>query len=261
MSMAGGMGRLAQILGVNAVPVAGFFGAGWSQGTALAVYWIEGALGLLFVAGRILLHRRWTQKAGHFRAGGFERPKGEVPPVGSGSFLGSYLSVAVPFTLVHGLFLGVLLFAFLPQRFPDASRISLEELGTGTLGVAAFLVLGFVIDAVGLRQWSFRSLELATERTLGRIFIVHLTILFGVAASVYFEAPAALFGVFAGLKFLYDFGSFLPYREPGLEPPRWLRFMDSVRAPDGTTFRDHWRAERAKEASLRAENELPFRSP
>ncbi|MEP0774524.1 MAG: hypothetical protein HRF46_09200 [Acidobacteriota bacterium] len=255
------LARLGQVLGVNAVPVAGFFGAGWSQASALAVYWVEGALSIAFVAARIALHRRWTRKVGHYRRATFEHQKGEPGAVGSGSLLGSYLSVAIPFTAVHGLFLAIILFLFLPQKYPDAARLSLADVEKGAFGVLVFLVLGFLVDLVGLRQRTFRSIELATERAMGRIFIVHLTILIGVAASVYFEGPAAFFAVFAGLKLLFDLGGLLPQRDREAAPPAWARWLDRLPAPDGETFSERWRKGQEAAAALRAENELVWAPP
>lgn len=251
-------GRLAQLLGLNAVPVAGFFGQGWSPGTALAIYWVEGLLVILFVAARILLHRRWTRKRGHFRAPAFSRQRArsvESTPVGSGSLLGGYLAVAIPFTLAHGLFLGLLLFLFLPKEFGAEAGVALADLGKGTVGILAFLALGLGIDLVRLRERSYRSIEVATERAMGRIFVVHMTIIFGMAGAMFFHAPAALFGVFAGFKTLFDLGGAFPHRELGLEPPRWAKFLDRLPAKDGETFSEHWRRTEEAARRLREENE------
>lgn len=254
----GFLGRLAQLLGLNAVPVAGFFGQGWSPGTALAIYWVEGLLVIFFVAARIVLHRRWTRKRGHFRAPAFHRQQArtvETAPVGSGSLLGGYLGVAIPFTLVHGLFLGLLLFLFLPREFGAEAGVVLADLGKGAVGVLAFLALGLAIDLVGLRERSFRSIEVATERAMGRIFVVHMTIIFGMAGAMFFHAPAALFGVFAGFKTLFDLGGAFPHRELALEPPRWAKFLDRLPARDGETFSEHWRRTEEAARLLREENE------
>jgi hypothetical protein len=255
------LGRLAQVLGLNSIPVAGLFGEGWSQGTALAVYWIEGLLVILFVALRVVLHRRWTRKAGHMQqvrvtktSGGQSESK-YVP----GSLLSGYLATALPFTLVHGLFLSLLLFLFLPREFGPDAGVSLPDLKLGTIGVLAFLVLGFVIDLVQLRSRSFRWIELVTQRALGRIFVVHLTIIFGMFAAMYFHAPAGLFMVFVGLKTLVDLGSAFPHKELDVQPPRWAKYLDKLTAKKGESFSDYWRrteieAKRQREAN---ERELP----
>lgn len=255
------LGRLAQLLGLNAVPVAGFFGQGWSPGTALAIYWVEGLLVIFFVSARIALHRRWTRKVGHYRAPSFTRTSrsqsgGEpVTAIGSGSLLGSYLAAAIPFTLAHGFFLGMMLFLFLPQAFGASAGVALADLGKGAVGVLAFLALGLGIDLVHLRERSYRSIEVATERAMGRIFVVHMTIIFGVGASMFIHAPTALFGVFAGFKTLFDLGGAFPHRELALEPPRWAGFLDRLKGKDGESFSDYWRRTEAREQTLRAENE------
>lgn len=252
------LGRLLQVLGLNAVPVAGFFGEGWSPGTALAIYWVESLLVILFVATRIVLHRRWTRKRGHFRAPGFTKQKPDAPPspIGSGSLLSGYLGVAIPFTLVHGVFLGLLLFLFLPQEFGAEAGVSLADLGKGTLGVLAFLALGLAMDLVSLRDRPFRWMELFTQRAMGRIFVVHMTILFGMGAAAFFHAPTALFAVFAGFKTLFDLGSAFPHKELSLEPPRWAKLLDRLPGKNGESFSDYWRRTELAERKLRDENEL-----
>ncbi len=255
----GVVGRIAQVLGLNAVPVAGFFGQGWSPGTALAIYWVESLFVILFVSLRIVWHRRWTRKAGHYRRPSFTQQKAGAPsPIGSGSLLSAYLGVALPFTLVHGIFLGALLFLFLPQAFGSEAGVALDDLGKGALGVLAFLVIGLGFDLVSLGSRSFRWLEMGTQRAMGRIFVVHMTIVFGMGASMFFHAPTALFGLFAGLKTLFDLGGALPHRELELAPPRWLRFLDRFKGRDGESFSDYWRRTESAERQVREENEQVF---
>jgi len=260
---AGGfLGKILQVLGLNGVPVAGFLGEGWSSGTALAVYWLEGVLVILFISLRIVLHRRWTKRSGHFRSPTFSRSQsqhGKKPApearVGSGSLLHGYLTVAIPFTLVHGLFLGLILFLFLPKEFGPSAGVGLADLKMGLIGVCAFLLLGLVIDLVTLRQKPFRWLELMTQRALGRIFVIHLTILGGMFAMMYWHAPAGLFLVFAGLKTLMDFGGAFPHKELSTEPPRWAKHLDRIKTPDGESFSEHWRRSEEREQRIREENE------
>lgn len=257
-SLGGVLGELLQVLGLNAIPVAGFFGEGWSSGTALAIYWVEGLLVIPFMATRIVLHRRWTRKRGHYRSPSFSNQKADAPaaPVGSGSLLAGYLGVVIPFTLVHGIFLALLLLLFLPREFGAASGASLPDLGKGAVGVLAFLVLGLAIDLVSLRDRSFRWLEVVTQKAMGRIFVVHLTILFGMGAAAFFHAPSALFAAFAGLKTLADLGSAFPHKELGLEPPRWAGLLDRLPGKNGESFSEYWRRTELAARALRDENEL-----
>ena len=252
------LGRLAQALGVNSVPVAGMFGEGWSQGTALAIYWIEGLLVIGFIAVRVILHRRWTKKAGHTsgsvvtttRRGGHVQTSTR-----SGTLLQGYLTTAIPFTLAHGLFLAIILFLFLPKEFGPSAGVSLPDLKLGVIGVLVFLVLGLAIDLFTLKDKSFRWIELLTQRALGRIFVVHLTIIFGMFAMAYFHAPAGFFLAFAGLKFLMDLGSVFPHKELDLEPPRWAKRLDRIKSPDGESFSEHWRRTEMEQRRLREANE------
>lgn len=97
--------RLLQILGVNSIPAFGYFGAGWSPGTTLIVYWFENLLGSLFVAARIALHRRMTHKRGHYRAMVTKTIKARsgvgqsVTTVALSTFLSYFLTTSIIFTL------------------------------------------------------------------------------------------------------------------------------------------------------------------
>ncbi|MEZ5312895.1 MAG: DUF6498-containing protein [Thermoanaerobaculia bacterium] len=223
----------------------------------------RGVLVALFVSLRIVLHRRWTRKRGHWRTPDFSRGGGNpqprpIAPLGSGSLLAGYLGVVVPFTLAHGLFLGLLLFLFLPREFGAAAGVSLADLGKGTTGVLAFLVLGLALDLVSLGERPFRWIELVAQRAMGRIFVVHMTILFGMAAVAWLHAPSALFAVFAGFKTLLDLGIAFPPRELSLTPPRWAKYLDRLKHADGEDFSTWWRRTETAAAALRADNELRF---
>lgn len=256
---AGGiLGRLAQVLGLNSVPVAGIFGEGWSQATALAVYWVESLLVIGLIATRIVLHRRWTRKAGHFQPATItvERTgRAKETKVVPSSLLAGYLAAAIPFTLVHGIFLAVILFLVLPQQSGPSAAVSFADLKLGVAGVAFFLALGIVLDLVRLRERPFRWIELVTQRAMGRIFVLHLTILGCMFAMAWFSVPTGLFLVFAGLKTLFDFGGAFPHRELELEPPRWLRFLDRIKGKDGETFSEHWRRSELEQRAQREQNE------
>ena len=123
------------------------------------------------------------------------------------------------------------------------------------IGVLIFLLLGLTIDLVQLKDKSFRWIELLTQRALGRIFVVHLTIIFGMFAMAYFHAPAGFFLVFAGLKFLMDLGSLFPHKELDVEPPRWAKHLDRIKTPNGESFSEHWRRTELEQRRIREMNE------
>jgi len=250
------LGRALQALGANAVPVAGVIGQWWTSGTALALYWIEGVLVIAFMAARIALHRALTHKAGHLSRGAFRaRGDRERASPGAGSFLASYLFVAIPFTLVHGVFLGFLLFMLTLNRPELGVTVNLDTLRIGVVGILAFVTVGFVGDLFFIRNQSFRWLEQLTERSLGRIFVLHLTIIFGMAGLAIFDAPMALLGVFAALKALVELGGLFPGKEPGPEPPGWLGWMRRIPSKDGESFDAYWRRTYEAERRRQAANE------
>ncbi|MBP1643062.1 MAG: hypothetical protein H6Q03_1731 [Acidobacteria bacterium] len=257
-----GLGRLLQALGVNSVPAAGYFGEGWSVGTTLALYWLETVAVIVLISLRIVLHRRLTRRAGHWNVGLETRTKVAGRTTvrhGKTTFLVSFLAVMIPFTAAHGLFLGLLVFLVLPEHAQAPQGISLDDLRDGTVAMGGFLALGLLLDLVGLRERPFRWLERVAGRAQGRMFVTHLTIIFGMAAMAVWSAPAALFGVFVGLKTLLDLGGLLPDKEPSPDPPRWLAWLDGLgTSKDGLTFSAHYRKSIEDERLQRESNERPL---
>jgi uncharacterized protein DUF6498 len=256
--------RVVQALGVNSVPLLGFAAAEWTQGTALALYWVENLVGALLVGVRIALHRRWTGKRGHerppegltssaatVRGARGHRPPAAPPPRRSGppgTFLREFMTTVLAFTFGHGVFVAALIFLVLPQH---GERVDPDALRLGVMAVTAFLLLGFAWDLFSLRQRPFAWVRRLTEQTLGRVVLLHLAIIFGMLALAKFGAPRALFLVFAGLKTLADVGSAMPQRELPVEPPAWAKaFSRRVSSPDGEDFASYWRR---TEAAARAE--------
>lgn len=247
------MARLLQALGVNSVPAVGFFGQGWSLGTTLALYWLETVLVIVLVSVRIVLHRRLTHKAGHWNIPYETRTTvagRTTVRTGTTTFLASFLGVMVPFTAGHGLFLGLLVALVIPEFAGAAEGVAPADLANGALAIAVFLGIGLLVDLIGLADRPFRWIERVAERAQGRMFVTHLTIIFGMMAMAYWQAPVALFAVFFGLKTLVDLGSLMPQPEPRLEPPRWLAWMDGLGSSrTGQTFSQHFR--QSVEADLR----------
>ncbi len=120
------LGRLAHFAGFNAIAIA----RGWPDGTVVALYWCESLIFALSVSILVALHRKFTNKSGHyFRAETYNK-----------SFLTTCLVCAflkVPF-----------LFALLGAR-GDVNRHSLAK---GLAGAAALVLFGFVSSLAGLRD-------------------------------------------------------------------------------------------------------------
>lgn len=244
-----------QALGVSSVPVVGTFAAGWSAATALALYWCENLLGALLVAVLIARHRGLTRKRGHWRAqlGSSSRSTVKTPgrkrrtPTatvsGYRSFLSEFLTLALVFNLAHGLFLGLLLGVFLPKE--GAAPLNPGALRNGLLVMALFLAAGFLFNLARLRNQPFAWLRRTAQLSLGRMALIHLTIIFGVFLAAWTGRPDRFFLVFALLKLAADVLTSLPVREVKVpdEIPAWALSLAQKTRPEMTEeeLREDWR--------------------
>jgi hypothetical protein len=247
-----GVGRLLQALGINAVPATGFFAANWSIGTALLLYWGETLLVILCVSFLIARHRRLTRRAGHWgiQVTTTRRVGGQTTTSKSKTtHLVSFLAVMIPFTLAHGVFVGLLAFLVLPEKTGGVPSFS--DLRAGGLGIASLAAFGLALDSFGLRQRPFAWIERVSQRAMGRMFITHLTIIFGMAAMGMTGAPRALFAVFVGLKTLFDLGGAFARQEVSAPPPGWAKHLDRL-STKGESFSTYWRRARIEEQEQKA---------
>lgn len=246
--------HLLTLLAVNAVPAAGWFGGGWSAGTTLAVYWFENVAACLFVSARIVAHQRWSPRCGHFR---YQAPNSD----GRGSqtsFVKGFLVTSLVFSAAHGLFLGVILFMLGHNGQSDLADVDWRSVELGCVGVLIILAIDFFVDLASLRQWSFWQIEQTANQSLGRVIVVHLTLVLGMFGAVMTDA-SALFGVFVVLKTLYALSMALPQWEP-TTAPNWLsRVLNRLpNAHQGEGFEDLWAKARADEVERRSRNERPW---
>ena len=258
-------GGLLRVLGLNAVPVGGVMLAGWSTGTGLALYWCETLLGTATNAVRIALHRRMTGKRGHYRGQlGVEINAGDDPPARRPargrtqwrSFLTEYLVGSLVFTFAHGLFLAIILGAFI-KSWPAKG-----DLLYGLAGIALFQAGGLAFDLTSLRDWPFARLKLQVQSAMGRVVLVHLAIIFGMALVFWLEKPGSFFWVFGGLKTLSDVGGLFAGRSGAAAgasaspaaPPRWAKRVVEKIAP-GEDIDVYWQRERERELREAAEDE------
>ena len=260
---ADGARRLFPVLGVNAVPVAGVFLAGWDGATALSLYWWENLIGSLLIALRILVHRALTRKRGHWRlqlgleahdarvggAPGAERPgaDGARP----GSFLLEFTLAACAATALHGAFLWFVVRRVLEDG-PQA-----DQLRQGILAVAGFQALGLLVDLYGIRDRPFSWIREQAQAGVQRVTLIHLVVIAGYWASL---SPGGLgfFGPFAVLKALAEVGSMLTLAGVRADPdeaPRWLAGTINRIAPARGDFAAYWRERRGEERRLHAADE------
>jgi hypothetical protein len=248
---------LLRFFAASVVPGGGYFLAGWSPSTTLALYWVDTFVGTIATAIRIKLHHRWTGLAGHTRRQ-INTPmtyrRGERPTrtLAFGSFLAEFLVISLVFTLAHGVFLLAIL-GFVLERPND------DNLRQGALGILACHGLSLGIDTFNLERWPFARIRDTAHKLLGRVIVVHLSILGGMAFMAWRDTPGAFFGVFVWLKALTDLGTFLPQYNPR-EPPRWLvNLMNVVPSKKGETFEEFWRRSRAAEEAAAVADEERIR--
>jgi cytochrome b561 len=247
--------HLLTLLAVNAVPAAGWFVVEWSAGTTLAVYWFENVAACLFISARIVIHQRWSPRRGHFR---YRAPNAERRG-SQASFVQGFLITSLAFCAAHGVFLGVILFVLNHNGDRTLADVDWRSVGFGCVSVVVILAIDFVVDLPGLRQWSFLQIEQTAYRGLGRVVVVHLTLVLGLFAVAITGAPATLFGVFVVLKTLHALSTALPQWEPATAP-KWLsRVMNRLpNVHPGQKFEDQWLKDRADEAERRDRNEQPW---
>ena len=240
--------RLAQLLRFFAaavVPGGGYFFAGWSPSTTLALYWIDTLVGALAMGLRIDLHRRWTGMAGHGRAQigtQVTTSSGGTSPrqVQFRSFLSEFLFTCLMFTFAHGVFLVAILGWVLEPPV-------LEQVKQGAMGILVCHGLSLGLDSYRLETWSFAQLKQTAQRALGRVFVIHLTILGGMAFFAWRGTAEAFFSVFVTLKTLFDLGGIIPQWNPR-EAPQWLiKTMGVFPRQKGETFEEYWRRTHAEE--------------
>lgn len=253
------MHALVAILSVlfnNGLVIWGLGWDGWSGPTALAIYWGENAIGTIFIALRIWLHRGLTRKRGHYRNHLGLQVSGDgadkIKSITDRSFLAEYLTTSVVFTLAHGVFV-LAIFALIFKAAPDD-----DTMRWALLAIGLSQLFGFLFDLVGLRSRSFAWLKLVAGRSLARVLVVQLAIIFGMALAALTGHNAA-FGIpFAGLKLLVDLGAALATEKPPQsdEGPRWLMGIMKKCFPK-VDFASDLRVERAKYRREMADDEVP----
>jgi hypothetical protein len=237
----------------NAVPVWGFFHERWTPSTTLVVYWAETVIGTLLIAWRMAIHRRLTHKRGYEIETPAKVTVGDPSHPVHVRYVGTFLTGALLFTIVHGIFLAVLVFSVLPEN--GGGSVDARAVREGVLAIAGFLALAFLLDLVGLKERPFAWIRSMADAAFSRIVVVHMTIILGMFGVLALHRAQAVFTVFVALKFLADVTAHTPRREPR-EPPAWMRrAFDRVSGEKGG-FAAYWTKKEAKEEARAAEDEL-----
>lgn len=225
--------RLFLTAGQNVVPLSGWFLGGWSPGTTLVVFWFENLFLTLAIAVRIAAHWHATRTVGH-----------------TNGFLKNFLTIALVFTLAHGIFVGYVVGVMLPDSLSRADVLD------GLQWMLAVGIAALAWDLWFIGSWPFAEIRARTDWMLGRVVLVHLSILGGMFLFAAAGQPRWFFSIFVGLKALMDVGSLLP-RWQVREPPGWMAdgFDRFGKGKDGESFRGYWRRVSAEEARKHARDE------
>lgn len=203
------------VLVTNAIPVYGVLCLHWSIANVLVLFWIENLLIALATCTAIAVHRRSTRALGHRRAGQL----GDAPSdrLGSGSLLHDYASIAVFFTLAHGVFVAAVLYA---QAGAPQWQLALPALRNGATMLIAVLATGFMADLPALRRRPFAALRCQVRRRLGRVFVLHVAIVLGAWLLVALDSSPAFLFLLIGLKAAWELTlAGAPERLPAPPPP------------------------------------------
>jgi hypothetical protein len=238
--------RLFLAGGQNAVPLSGWFLGGWTPGTTLMLFWFENLALSLFLAARIAAHRAATRKRGH-----------------DGGFLKTFLLTSLGFTLVHGLFLFLILAVMLRET------VNREDVIAGLQWMLAAQVASLAFDFLSIGGWPFAEIRARADWMMSRVILVHLSILFGMFLLMWMEQPWWFFSIFLCLKAMMDIGSLVPQWNPK-EPPAWLvKAMNRLGPAPGAarkkaglvtrkedeSFSEYWHRTRAEDAKKFARDE------
>ena len=256
--------NLLFVLAINAVPLVGVKYHDWSASTVVALYWVENLLVAVFTCARILLHRALTRKRGHWRTNQLGVKVNEKPS-GLGLF-GEYATIAFVFTLAHGIFVGAFIL-IAGQNHSDNPlwAFSGEQLRRGVQWMAAAMTLEFAIDAATMRSRSFAWIKSYVGRRMGRVLVMHLTIIFGMWGMMATESPFAVLYVLIALKILWDLASSTAgakMSDSPAQPPAWLgKLANKVGKDQGgdAKMAADWQRniEQAKRAAIEDEEVMP----
>jgi hypothetical protein len=256
--------NLLFVLAINAVPLVGVKYYDWSALTVVALYWVENLLVAIFTCARIALHRALTRKRGHWRINQLG-VKINDKPSGQG-LLGEYATMAFVFTLAHGIFVGGFI-AIASQNHGNEPfwALSWEQLRRGVLWMAAAMTLEFVIDAATMRSRSFAWIKSYVGQRMGRVLVMHLTIIFGMWGMMATESPFAVLYVLIVLKTFWDLASSAAGAKAAdlsTQPPAWLgKFANTVGKDQGGAAKmaADWKRniEQMKLAAIQDEEVMP----
>lgn len=190
---------------MNVVPLVEVIATGRSPAVLLLLYWFETVALLVTGAVRIVVHRRATDKAGHYAP--IDRTSDHKADVAStrrsladeGAYLRSFLGITVIFTVAHGVFVAALVFLF-----GVAGPLSWADARAALLYATAVQGLFLLWDLPRIPHWSFADLSRSVGAVTLRVLVTQLGLIFGLPVTGMTGSPWGLVGTFVALRALGD---------------------------------------------------------
>jgi hypothetical protein len=256
---------------VNAVPLVGVLYFDWSAINVVVLYWFENLLIGFCTLIRLLAHRAWTRKRGYWRRTNRLGILVNNKPAEMG-LIGEYGTATFAFTLAHGIFVGGIVL-LVHQNYPDQPmwQLSWQQVLRGALAIAAFLGIELAIDLARISGASFAALRDYAQARMGRVIVLHLAIIFGMAAMAWSNSPMGVLYVLIALKTGADLLGIATRGAPKIAdgdtpPPGWSMRMAEKIGKDkggGPGLLKHWQAERelARKNAIEDEQPMPADAP
>ena len=221
-SRASSPSALLALLAVNLVPLAGVLWWNWSLLAVLVIYWLEsGVVGLANVP-KILLASGSDSEPSRFRAtlngvpidlsgpadaGDVSNPGDDGPVVHPEN-----VPTALFFCVHYGIFWivhGVFVFTFPLWASGPVGGIGVGTVAVGTTGMLLSHGLSFAVNYVGREEYRRVSPGAQLFEPYGRVFVLHLTIIFGAFLVSAFGTPVLEIALLIGLKIVVDLAAHL----------------------------------------------------
>ena len=192
---------------MNVLPLAEVIVNGRSPAVLLLLFWFETVLLLITGAIRIIVHRNATQMAGHYLAVGTiaDHKLGAQATrralAGENAYLSSFLGITVIFTIIHGVF--VLLLVFL---FRVAGPVTWDDARAALVYAICVQSLFLMWDLRTIRTWTFAELSRSVGTVTLRVLVTQLGIIFGLPVLGITGSPWGLVGTFIAFRACSDAG-------------------------------------------------------
>jgi len=236
------VGAVVALIVANAIPLISALFLGWNVWMILIVYWLENGIVGVFNVLKMLKAEGPTDASTTWQMNG--KPMNVVSRSATAGFFLIHYGI---FWVVHGVFvLTMPLFAGMREEvgevtplFPGEGQIvdgvyvgpSFEpgegmtagfEPGSVLLAVIALAIshgLSFWFNYLGRGEYRRTSAAAQMFAPYGRLFVLHITIIFGGMAIAFTGAPAAALAILVVLKTLMDIGFHLAEHRKQALPP------------------------------------------